>query len=105
MPETNAEKREKRNAAPFYAALDEALKARGHRLESLCDTSDAVERRVLEDYGAMFLSAPMVMPPPVCVFTSEDGIRLSAGRHENRLRRQLDLSRFDPFTVFCANRN
>jgi hypothetical protein len=74
MPETNAEKREKRNAPPFYAALDEALKARGHRLETLCDTSDPVERRVLEDYGAMFLSAPAVMPPPVCVFTSEDEV-------------------------------
>jgi hypothetical protein len=74
MPETNAEKREKRNAAPFYAALDEALRARGHRLESICDTSDAVERRVLEDYGAMFLSAPAVLPPPVCVFTSEDEV-------------------------------
>jgi hypothetical protein len=74
MPETNAEKREKRNTAPFYAALDEALKAHGRRLESLCDTSDAVERRVLEDYGAMFLSAPTVLPPPVCVFKNEDEV-------------------------------
>lgn len=74
MPETNAEKREKRYAAPFYAALDEALRARRTRLESLCDTSDPVARRVLEDYGAMFLSAPGVLPPPVCIFTSEDEV-------------------------------
>jgi len=74
MPETNAEKREKRNAAPFYAALDDALKARGYRLESLCDMTDAVERRVLDDYGAMFLSAQTALPPPVCVFKSEDEV-------------------------------
>ena len=74
MPETNAEKKEKTTLAPFYVALDEALKARKTRLKSLCDTSDPVARRVLEDYGAMFLSAPDVLPPPVCVFTSEDEV-------------------------------
>ncbi|HJU55136.1 MAG TPA: hypothetical protein VJ715_11210 [Pyrinomonadaceae bacterium] len=74
MPETNAEKNEKTIRAPFYAALADALKARKTSLESLCDMSDAVERRVLEDYGAMFLSAPNVLPPPVCVFTSEDDV-------------------------------
>lgn len=72
MPETNAEKKEK--PTPFYAALDRALKARKTKLSSLCDLGDAVERRVLEDYGAMFLSAPAVLPPPVCVFTSEDEV-------------------------------
>ncbi|HWT01709.1 MAG TPA: hypothetical protein VN256_15790 [Pyrinomonadaceae bacterium] len=72
MPETNAEKKEK--SSPFYAALDVALQARKTRIESLCDMNDSVERRVLEDYGAMFLSARTVLPPPVCVFTSEDEV-------------------------------
>ena len=75
MSETNAEKKENRGATSFYRALGEALKARKTKLESLCDTSDSVERRVLEDYGAMFLSAPEVLPPPVCVFTSEDAVQ------------------------------
>ncbi|MDQ3818541.1 MAG: hypothetical protein M3362_12810 [Acidobacteriota bacterium] len=58
-------------ASPFYAALKRALDARRLRLEDMCDTSDAVSRRVLEDYGAMFLATESVLPPPVCVFTSE----------------------------------
>ena len=74
MPEINGEKNEKIIAAPFYAALDEALKARRTRVESICDASDPVARRVLEDYGAIFLSAPNVLPPPVCIFTSEDEV-------------------------------
>ncbi|HKC63039.1 MAG TPA: hypothetical protein VKB86_05350 [Pyrinomonadaceae bacterium] len=67
--EMQGENRE--TASPFYAALKRALDARKLRLEDVCDTSDAVSRRVLEDYGAMFLAAESVLPPPVCVFTSE----------------------------------
>ena len=58
-------------SSPFYAALKRALDARKLRLEDVCDTSDPVARRVLEDYGAMFLASESALPPPVCVFTSE----------------------------------
>jgi hypothetical protein len=41
------------------------------RLEKTCAKGDVVERRVLEDYGAMFVAAETVKPPPVCMFKSE----------------------------------
>jgi hypothetical protein len=71
MSETNIE--QKRNTAPgqFYAALEEALARRGRKLSNVCDPSDAVARRVLEDYGAMFLASETVLPPPVCVFNNQ----------------------------------
>jgi hypothetical protein len=74
MAETNAEKKESTaKAAPtlFYNELKKALHARKLKLETVCDTDDPVSRRVLEDYGAMFLAASSVSPPPVCVFKSE----------------------------------
>jgi len=33
-----------------------------------------VARRVLEDYGAIFLANKKVLPPPVCVFTSDEQV-------------------------------
>ncbi len=60
--------------APFYAALEKALSQRGTTLEAVCDTKDAVAKRVLEDYGAMFVAADTVLPPPVCMFTAEEQV-------------------------------
>ena len=60
-------------AASFYEVLRKALKKRKTKLESICPLSDSVARRVLEDYGAIFL-ARKVMPPPVCVFTSDEEV-------------------------------
>jgi hypothetical protein len=57
--------------APFYEVLRKALRKRKTNLENICPPYDAVARRVLEDYGAMFLANKKVMPPPVCVFTSD----------------------------------
>jgi hypothetical protein len=75
MPETNTEKKESAAApAPFYNELKKALRARKLKLEAVCDTSNPVSRRVLEDYGAMFLAASSVMPPPVCVFANEEEV-------------------------------
>ena len=58
----------------FYEVLRKALKKRKTRLESVCPPSDAVARRVLEDYGAMFLASKKVTPPPVCIFTSDEEV-------------------------------
>lgn len=60
--------------APFYEVLRKALKKRKTKIENICPLSDSVARRVLEDYGAMFLANKKVMPPPVCVFTSEQEV-------------------------------
>jgi hypothetical protein len=59
--------------APFYDVLRKALKKRKTKIENVCPESDSVARRVLEDYGAMFL-AKKVTPPPVCVFRSEEEV-------------------------------
>jgi len=60
--------------APFYEILGKSLKKRKIKIENLCPTSDSVARRILEDYGAMFLASKKVMPPPVCIFSSEQEV-------------------------------
>jgi hypothetical protein len=57
--------------APFYEALNKALKKRKTKLDNLCPPSDAVARRILEEYGAIFIANKKVTPPPVCIFTDE----------------------------------
>lgn len=74
MSETNVEQQSKDSASPFYAALERALLKRGKKLSELCDVNDTVSRRVLEDYGAMFLANEEVLPPPVCVFGNEQEV-------------------------------
>jgi hypothetical protein len=58
-------------ASPFYRALSRALPERGITLAQLCPDGDPVAQRVLHDYGAMFVGAESILPPPVCVFTSQ----------------------------------
>jgi hypothetical protein len=71
MSDTNDEKKENTAASAFYTALKKALRERKLKLENVCEKEDPVSRRVLEDYGAMFLAVTNVLPPPVCMFTSE----------------------------------
>jgi hypothetical protein len=59
---------------PFYEALRKALKKRKTKIEDICPVGDAVARRILEEYGAMFLANKKVKPPPMCVFTSEEQV-------------------------------
>ena len=66
----------------FYVALARALARRGMTLDRLSPPGDALARRVLEDYGAMFVAAETIAVPPVCVFTSEaevEKFQISAG--------------------------
>lgn len=60
--------------APFYEALRKALKKRKTRIEDICPVSDPVAKRILEEYGAMFLANKKVTPPPACVFTTEEQV-------------------------------
>ena len=59
---------------PFYEALAKALKKRKTKIDSLCPPSDPVARRILEEYGAIFLAHKKVTPPPVCIFSNEEQV-------------------------------
>jgi len=58
-------------SSTFYGSLKSALAGRGQVLNDICPDEDVVARRVLHDYGAIFVGAPDILPPPLCVFTSE----------------------------------
>lgn len=60
--------------APFYDALAKALKKRKIKLDNICPPSDPVARRILEEYGAIFLADRKVTPPPVCIFSNEEQV-------------------------------
>jgi len=60
--------------APFYDALAKALKKRKTKLDNICPPSDPVARRILEEYGAIFLADKKVTPPPVCIFSNEEQV-------------------------------
>ena len=59
---------------PFYEALRKALKKRKINLDLVCPPADPVARRILEEYGAVYVASKKVKPPPVCVFTTEDQV-------------------------------
>ena len=60
-------------ASPFHAALGRALTRRGLSLESFCPAGDVLTRRVLEEYGAMFV-AEGVRLPGACVLETEEAV-------------------------------
>jgi hypothetical protein len=59
--------------SPFRAALGRALARRGLSLEKFCPAGDVLTRRVLEEYGAMFVAEGVALPD-VCVFESEEAV-------------------------------
>jgi len=59
---------------PFYEALAKALKKRKINIDTVCPPSDPVSRRILEEYGAIFVANKKVTPPPVCIFTTEEQV-------------------------------
>lgn len=64
----------KSKSAKFYAALESALKTRERRIEDLYNDRNAIAKRILEDYGAMFIAHQSVLPPPVCMFADADSV-------------------------------
>jgi hypothetical protein len=54
----------------FRKSLENALARRGSSADDSCDQRDSVSRRVLNDYGAIFLAGERVLTPPVCIFTN-----------------------------------
>lgn len=71
---TIREIREFSEPVPFYEALTKALKKRKLSLDLICPQRDPVARRILEEYGAVFVADKKVKPPPVCVFTTEEQV-------------------------------
>lgn len=68
---TIRELKESTEPVPFYEALNKALKKRKTTLDAICPASDPVARRILEEYGAVYVADKKVKPPPVCVFSNE----------------------------------
>ena len=71
---TKRDDQNKQDAVPFYEALNKALKKRKVKLDVVCSPSDPVSKRILEEYGAVFVATKKVLPPPVCVFSNEDQV-------------------------------
>jgi hypothetical protein len=59
--------------SPFHAALGRALARRGLSFDEFCPAGDTLTRRVLEEYGAMFVAEGVPLPP-ACVFESEEAV-------------------------------
>ncbi|HVS20907.1 MAG TPA: hypothetical protein VHD88_03620 [Pyrinomonadaceae bacterium] len=75
-------------SSPFYVALKRVLDQRARTIEDICPSPDQIAERVLHDYGAMFVGGEDILPPPVCVFTSEDEVsrfQKAAGRAAARI--------------------
>jgi len=70
MPSSNQPATANEKTSPFYVALKQALSLRGTKIAVICPPDDRVARRVLHDYGAMFIASDKVAPPPVCVFSN-----------------------------------
>lgn len=66
--------REEIGMRPFEKALPKLLAARGMDAASICDQEDKVSQRILEEYGSVFVASGSVLPPPSCVFTSEEAV-------------------------------
>src|SRR5437762_2670963 len=67
MPESNL-------SSPFYRTLHDSLSKRDRTVAHICPEGDDVARRVLHDYGAMFVGSDDILPPPACVFASEEQV-------------------------------
>jgi hypothetical protein len=71
---TKTDGKNEQDVTPFYEALSKALKKRKVKLDIVCSPSDPVSKRILEEYGAVFVANNKVLPPPVCIFSNEDQV-------------------------------
>ena len=92
MVEPNETESAVSSSSPFYVALKRAFEKRGVRIEDACPPDDQVAQRVLHDYGAIFVGSEDILPPPVCVFASEDQVarfQKAAGRAAATIRNDV----------------
>ena len=66
--------KESSEIADFYTVLGKILQKRSFKIEDICNQKDAVESRILSEYGAIFLVNESVLPPPKCMFASADEV-------------------------------
>lgn len=71
---SSREPKDLKSPIPFYEALAKALEKRKTKIENVCPSSNPVARRILEEYGAIFLADKKVSPPPVCIFSDEEQV-------------------------------
>ena len=58
---TTQENNHKPDAVPFYEALTKAFKKRKTKIEGVCSPSDPVAKKILEEYGAVFVATKKVI--------------------------------------------
>lgn len=58
----------------FYRVLEEKLARKNLTTEDICDNSDAVETRILNEYGAIFLAHESVVAPPKAMFADAEEV-------------------------------
>jgi hypothetical protein len=73
-PATTREATTSMKVARFDEALLTALAGRGAAHGAMCDGRDPVARRILNEYGAVFVAAGEVLPPPVCIFACAEEV-------------------------------
>ncbi len=62
-------------SSAFRRSLETSLARRGLRTIDFCDEQDAVSCRVLNDYGAIFLTDDKnLLLPPVCIFANDAAV-------------------------------
>ncbi len=54
----------------FHQVLEKILRRRGLKKQDICNEEDAVQMRILHEYGAIFVAGKSAEPPPKCMFTS-----------------------------------
>ena len=62
------------SSVSFERSLASLLDARGMTPGAVCPPDDALARRILIEYGAIFVAAEDVTLPPACVFTTADQV-------------------------------
>lgn len=60
--------------AKFYKVLDKVLPQKNLKKENICDENDFVQLRLLNEYGAIFITDESVVPPPVCIFENKKAV-------------------------------
>ena len=74
MSDSKSSRAPAKKRAKFYRALEKILRQRGLREEDICDETDDVQFRILNEYGALFVVGEGVVPPPVCMFTTPEAV-------------------------------
>ncbi|GIU82486.1 MAG: hypothetical protein D6687_12250 [Acidobacteria bacterium] len=66
---------ETKKANAFLASLEDNFSKRSININAFCNQSDKVERRILREYGALFLATEKVEVPCCCMFESDEAVR------------------------------